>query len=49
MFEGVTVVVSPLISLMQDQVMQLQNRGIPAAFLKPYCWKYRIRRYNAAS
>ena len=33
MFDGVTVVVSPLISLMQDQVTQLQNRGIPAAFL----------------
>ena len=33
MFEGVTVVISPLISLMQDQVMQLQNRGIHAAFL----------------
>ncbi|MXV73946.1 DNA helicase RecQ [Candidatus Poribacteria bacterium] len=33
MFEGVTVVVSPLISLMQDQVTQLQNRGIHAAFL----------------
>ncbi len=32
-FEGVTVVVSPLISLMQDQVMQLQQRGIHAAFL----------------
>ena len=32
-FNGMTVVVSPLISLMQDQVMQLQNRGIPAAFL----------------
>ncbi|MCY3549295.1 MAG: DNA helicase RecQ [Candidatus Poribacteria bacterium] len=33
MFDGVTVVVSPLISLMQDQVMQLQNHGIRAAFL----------------
>lgn len=33
MFDGVTVVVSPLISLMQDQVMQLQNRDIRAAFL----------------
>lgn len=32
-FDGVTVVVSPLISLMQDQVMQLQGRGIRAAFL----------------
>ena len=32
-FDGVTVVVSPLISLMQDQVMQLKNRGIRAAFL----------------
>ena len=32
-FDGVTVVVSPLISLMQDQVMQLQNRDIRAAFL----------------
>ena len=32
-FDGITVVVSPLISLMQDQVMQLQNRGVPATFL----------------
>ena len=32
-FDGLTVVVSPLISLMQDQVTQLQNRGIRAAFL----------------
>ena len=32
-FDGMTVVVSPLISLMQDQVMQLQNRDIRAAFL----------------
>ena len=33
MFEGITVVVSPLISLMQDQVMKLQGKGISAAFL----------------
>ncbi len=32
-FEGLTVVVSPLIALMQDQVMQLEQKGIRAAFL----------------
>lgn len=32
-FNGVTVVISPLISLMQDQVMQLQQRDVCAAFL----------------
>ncbi|MFM9088077.1 MAG: DEAD/DEAH box helicase, partial [Cyanobium sp.] len=31
--EGLTVVVSPLVALMQDQVRQLQGRGIPAACL----------------
>src|ERR1700684_2596357 len=30
---GVTLVVSPLIALMQDQVRQLQNNGIPAAYI----------------
>jgi ATP-dependent DNA helicase RecQ len=30
---GVTLVVSPLIALMQDQVEQLTARGIPAAFI----------------
>ncbi|MDX2272442.1 MAG: DNA helicase RecQ [Cyanobacteriota bacterium] len=30
---GVTLVISPLIALMQDQVMALQNNGIAAAFL----------------
>ncbi len=33
MFEGLTVVVSPLISLMKDQVEQLQAVGVAAAFL----------------
>ena len=32
-FNGLTVVVSPLIALMQDQVIQLTQKGIPAAFL----------------
>ena len=31
--DGLTVVISPLISLMQDQVMQLHELGVPAAFL----------------
>ncbi len=33
LFPGLTVVVSPLISLMQDQVEQLRQHGISAAFL----------------
>ena len=32
-FDGLTVVVSPLIALMQDQVMRLRQIGIRAAFL----------------
>ena len=30
---GLTVVVSPLISLMQDQVSALQSKGVPAVYL----------------
>lgn len=33
LFDGLTLVVSPLIALMQDQVDQLRQLGVPAAFL----------------
>src|SRR5215204_2656136 len=33
MFEGVTIVVSPLIALMKDQIDALQRLGVPAARL----------------
>lgn len=33
LFDGLTLVISPLISLMTDQVMALRDAGVPAAFI----------------
>ncbi len=33
LFDGLTVVISPLIALMKDQVDALKNNGVEAAFL----------------
>ena len=33
LFPGITLVISPLVSLMRDQVMQLVQMGVPAAYL----------------
>ena len=34
---GMTVVISPLIALMQDQVASLTSRGIPATYITAPC------------
>lgn len=41
-FEGVTLVISPLVALMQDQVNQLNGRGISATFINSTLPSYEI-------
>ena len=43
MLEGITLVVSPLISLMKDQVMALKSSGIPAAYINSSLTPEQIR------
>lgn len=44
LFDGLTVVVSPLISLMKDQVEQLQALGVPAVYLNSSLSRAEYRR-----
>lgn len=49
LFEGLTLVISPLVALMQDQVQQLDERDIPATFINSTLssWEVEQRLVNA--
>ncbi len=41
-FEGTTLVISPLVALMQDQVQQLKNHGVSATFINSTIPNYEV-------
>lgn len=41
-FEGMTLVISPLVALMQDQVQQLKNKGVSATFINSTIPSYEV-------
>ncbi|TGK29433.1 ATP-dependent DNA helicase RecQ [Leptospira gomenensis] len=46
-FEGLTIVISPLIALMQDQILKLERLGVDASFINSsLSKKERINRYE---
>lgn len=41
-FNGITLVISPLVALMQDQVHQLSEKGVPATFINSTLPRYEV-------